>query len=242
MLEIGKANEVKFKVDVNGTQALPEVRLVIVTPKSELGFKAERMGDGWFSEVFIPEDVAAGDYDFRVEVVINNRLFTPIKRKVTLGSTAPMMAAESQAPHPTQKPKQTETWEGEGGALPEVPEVPQPLPAAPIPPTPKQPPKSLMKEASSQDKTPTKPTKGVTPVKPTPKAHKKVVTPLPKPHKHKTEPIRISIAEISEESNKRFDKVLKESPSYRKPGVAVTPIHINHQVPVTLKKGEVVYE
>lgn len=34
--------------------------------------------------------------------------------------------------HPTQKPKQTEVWEGEGGALPEVREIPMPLPATPL--------------------------------------------------------------------------------------------------------------
>lgn len=36
--------------------------------------------------------------------------------------------------HPTQKLKQTETWEGEGGALSGAPEVPQPLPFKPLDP------------------------------------------------------------------------------------------------------------
>ena len=46
-----------------------------------------------------------------------------------------MTEIDKNAPpaHPTQKPKQTETWEGEGGALPEVPEIPQPLPSTPLP-------------------------------------------------------------------------------------------------------------
>lgn len=248
MLEIGKANEVKFKVGVNGTNSEPSVRLVIGTLNAELGFKAEKLiggADGeWFSEVKLPEEMAAGEYDFRVEVVINNRLFTPIKRKVTVGRVENVMAAESQKPAtPTQKPEQTETWEGEGGALSEVPEKPQPLPSAPLDPlkdeTPPPKPKSLMSEAAAKDgTTPYRPGKKVEPV-----VQPKPVKQYKMPElKVKAEPVRITMADIAAEGEKRFGNIVKESASYKSPAVSVTPINIQHQMPVKLTKGDIVYE
>jgi len=263
MLEIGKANEVKFKVGVNGTQAPPTVRLVIGVNEHELGFKAEKLlgggDDDWFSEVKIPEGMAAGEYDFRVEVIVNNRLFTPIKRKVTVGTLEPILASvtEMNEPaHPTQKPKQTETWEGEGGALPAAPEKPQPLPSKPLDPLKPTPPKvvktiaslpgtpikGLMREAASQDDTVAhRPEKKAVvmqaPIKNTPTRVYK--SPAPKP---KAEPIKITMAEIAAESAKRFDKVLKESASYREPCAPVKPVNVKHQVPITLTKGDITYE
>ena len=257
MLEIGKANEVKFKVAVNGTQAQPSVRLVLVTPQADLGFPAEKLiggeADDWFSEVKIPEDLSEGDYDFRVEVVINNRLFTPIKRRVTVGVNPELVAAKqdveaklamqteevSTPPTPTQKPRQTETWEGEGGALPVTPEKPQPLPSKPLDPL--KPAKSLMAEAASKDNTtPHRPkAKKVEPVAPVKPVERK---PAPKKQAVKPEPVRITMADIAAESEKRFGEVLKESASYKSPAVAATPINIKQEIPVTLTKGDIIYE
>lgn len=307
MLQIGKANEVKFKVDVNGTQAPPTVRLVIGVDERELGFKAEKLlgggNDDWFSEVKIPEDMAAGEYDFRVEVIVNNRLFTPIKRKVMIGNPDPVYVAVSEMAtpaHPTQKPKQTETWEGEGGALPEVPEKPQPLPSKPLDPL-KAPVKQvktiasrpavkgLMREAASMDGTVAHRPVKIEPVKannkedkkntaqhvslqsspkpaenvsvntslssqphaiPTPKLKqiseskpKPIANPEPKhTHTKKSEPVKITMADIAAESAKRFDKALQESQSYRQPCVQTTPISIQHQIPILLVKGDIIYE
>ena len=87
MLNIGKSNDVNFKVDVNGTSALPTVRLIISANGAELGFLAEKSTAGknaWTAKVFIPEHFASGEYDFRIEAVVDNRLFTPIKRKVSI--------------------------------------------------------------------------------------------------------------------------------------------------------------
>jgi len=248
MLEIGKANEVKFKVGVNGTKAEPTVRLVIGNREHELGFAAEKLLGGtdedWYAEVKIPESMTAGEYDFRVEVIVNNRLFTPIKRTVEIGTREPMIAAEDQQPaRPTQRPKQTETWEGEGGALPKTPEKPQPLPSRPIDPlkpTQKQTiasrPKSLMAEAASQD--------GTELYRPEKKVEPKVVKEqkVPKAKPSPAKPVRITLADIAAESEKRFGEVLKESASYKSPAVNVTPINIQHQTPVTLIKGDIVYE
>jgi hypothetical protein len=278
MLEIGKANEVKFKVSVNGTAAAPTVRVVIETPNAELGFKAEKSldgGDEWFSEVFVPEELPPGSYNFRVEAVINNRLFTPIKRKVEVAHSPVMMAAEEDvAATPTQTPKQTHDWEAEGGSLKRGEEIPNPLPPEPseqpkkiVPPLPepktfvpkpKAEPKplqkqvgSLMKEAvKSTEKTPTAPLSKRAYAKPViESAEPKVVKPakmdsgIVPPKGAKEGQIRIKMNDIMAESEARFGDVLAESPSYRKPGKAVvTPLNIEPTIPVTLIKGDVIYE
>jgi hypothetical protein len=103
MLKIGKANEVKFKVGVNGTATKPTVRLVIDTPRNELGFKAEEIcGEPgkYFAEVFVPDSIEPGEYDMRIEVNLNGRLFTPIKKKVEIGNEQPVVAAPAPAPEP----------------------------------------------------------------------------------------------------------------------------------------------
>ena len=68
-------------------------------------------------------------------------------------------------------------------------------------------------------------------------------SPTPVKEAKKAKPsVRINIAEIVAESNRKFDKVLTESPTYKKPTKIAKPINILPQTPVTLKKGKVVYE
>lgn len=228
MLKIGKPNDVKFKVEVNGTQAAPKVRLVLELPNAELSFPAEPLlGEqgAWFSEVKIPEGTEPGNYQMRVEVIVNDRIFTPVKKSVEVGNEPVVYAAEGQPaspPTPTQTPDQTRTWEEEGGKPAEVPEKPKPLPAEPV------------KEAYSL-------LKRMADTKPPVKKTFTVKTPLPRPSMNRKEPIRIKMAEVAAESEKLFADIW-ESETYHKPGKAVKPIDINPRTPVTLKKGEVVYE
>lgn len=235
MLEIGKPNEVKFKVSVNGTSATPAVRLVIEAPDAELGFTCNQ-GDGyWFTSVNLPEDLRADQYPFRVEVVVNNKLFTPV-RKTVLCARASEIAAEGQTPAtPTQTPDQTREWEGEGGALKKTPEEPKPLPPEKVQPV------EPVKESASIRKLANLMKEVATDKKPPPKVRNLQPEPA-KTRTPKKEPTRINIAEIVADSNKRFDKVLRESASYRKPGKAATPINLNIGVPVSLKREEIVYE
>ena len=238
MLEIGKANEITFKVAINGTSATPQVRLVIETPDAELGFNCNQGDDYWFSQVFIPEDTKAGDYTMRVEVVINNRLFTPVKKTVTIANSIKITTENVTLPTPTQTPDQTSKWEDEGGALPAVKELPKPISPEKISVTPD--PHafigSLLKETAEKVKA--APVKAMT----NKKKPASMSSGMPKVTGKKAEPIRIKIAEIAAESNRRFDKVLAESASYRSPIKPVTPIPIKKQTPVALHKGEIVYE
>jgi hypothetical protein len=106
MLTAGQSHSVKFKVNVMGTSAEPRVRLILGT-SPELSFPATKDGDDWASNMSIPGHIAPGNYDMRVEVHLNNRLFTPINRKVDVKGTElaePLKAAavptgpESPAP------------------------------------------------------------------------------------------------------------------------------------------------
>jgi hypothetical protein len=188
MLQIGKTNEVKFKVNVNGTQSIPTVRVVLVTPNADLGFPAEKLSSGnedWSAEVFIPEDLSEGEYDLRVEVIINNRLFTPVKRKVAIGVDPAVTLAKQEA---------------ENKLSLEKPAVQEAVMQAPI------------KNGGR-----TKPVKVA-------------------------EPVKITMADISAESEKRFGKVLKESSTYKSPVVKTPSLNVQQQIPVTLTKGEIIYE
>ena len=83
MLQAGQSNHVTFKVNVMGTQLAPTVRVVIAaTP--DLSFPATYTEEGWSADLNIPSNVASGSYDLRVEVLLNNRLFTPLHKKVEI--------------------------------------------------------------------------------------------------------------------------------------------------------------
>jgi hypothetical protein len=81
MLKAGQSHNVKFKVNVMGTSSEPRVRVILGTTP-ELSFHATKEGDDWASNLEIPGHIAPGSYDMRVEVHLNNRLFTPINRKI----------------------------------------------------------------------------------------------------------------------------------------------------------------
>jgi len=83
MLQAGQSNHVTFKVNVMGTQLTPSVRVVIAaTP--DLSFPATFTEEGWSADLNIPSNVMSGSYDLRVEVLLNNRMFTPLHKKVEI--------------------------------------------------------------------------------------------------------------------------------------------------------------
>jgi hypothetical protein len=106
MLYIGKSNEVKFKLNIFGTQSKPDVRIIIETEDSDLGFKAEEVRDEpgrYYAEISIDEALSPGTYKFRVEVIINDRLIVPLRRTVEIQYEEPLMAAPEVTP-PVEEP------------------------------------------------------------------------------------------------------------------------------------------
>lgn len=95
MFQAGKSNNVTFKVNVMGTSSTPSVRVVLGTDP-EMSYPASNTSDDkWMATMMIPIGIE-GTYSMRVEVVLNNRLFTPITKSVTIGR------AEAAAPTPNQ--------------------------------------------------------------------------------------------------------------------------------------------
>lgn len=94
MLTAGQTTLVKFKVNVMGSSNEPKVRLILGT-SPELSFAAQSSGEGWEAQINVPVSIAPGSYDMRVEVVLNNRLFTPFTKKVEVA-----MGVEAELPAP----------------------------------------------------------------------------------------------------------------------------------------------
>lgn len=85
-MKIGQTNDIKFKVNVMGTSTEPKVRIILGT-RPELSFPATLVGEEWTAAVDLPSSIEDGEYDLRVEVIVGNRHFTPLSKKVLL--TAP---------------------------------------------------------------------------------------------------------------------------------------------------------
>ena len=95
MFQAGKSNNMTFKVNVMGTSSTPSVRVVLGTDP-EMSYPASNTTDDkWMATMMIPSGIE-GTYSMRVEVVLNNRLFTPITKSVTIGR------AEAAAPTPNE--------------------------------------------------------------------------------------------------------------------------------------------
>ena len=90
-----------FKVNVMGTSAEPKVRLILKTTP-ELSFPAKNDGEQWTSTLELPSTILPGDYDIQVEVILNNRLFTPVTKKVAIDWPAPKDAPISVATIPDE--------------------------------------------------------------------------------------------------------------------------------------------
>lgn len=98
MLIAGQTKNVTFKVNVMGTGTEPKVR-VIVAANPELSFNATKGDDDkWHVPLAVPMSLPAGAYDLRVEVLLNNRLFTPINKKIEVVVQDTVQPIETVAP------------------------------------------------------------------------------------------------------------------------------------------------
>lgn len=80
---IGKESDVSFKVDVHGTSVEPTVKVVIHCDP-HLSFPARKSGDRWVASVKIPDSIEPGEYEMKVEVLLNGRHFSPVNKKIKL--------------------------------------------------------------------------------------------------------------------------------------------------------------
>lgn len=248
MLKIGCPTDVWFDVDVHGTKAEPLVKFVVVLPEHELSFKAQPENGRWKAVVNLPPTCEPGQCDIRVEVIINGRLFAPLKRRVDVGVSA-VPSAEVVVSEPTvtllTPPPAPESTKKEVIRLitPETAPVSQTNEAAPspAPATPTQTPDQTRTWEGEGGALPE------TPEVPKPLPSEKPIVPVPakptvKESKREKQPQKALLVDITTESARRFDKVLKESKSYVSPINATKSLKIEHRVPITFERGEIIYE
>lgn len=220
---IGQQHTVDLSVNVMGTSADPTVRLIIET-LPEIAFPAYKVGERWVSTVFVPANLQAGTYKLRVEVVLNNRLFTPFSKPIEI--IAPAVEAETIAA-PVQPPEElpvpvevTPAPAPEVVLPPAIEAIAPPVEAAPVEAAPAAPIKSLFRDEPPAvvKEEPKKITLPADFFKFTPKEVKKVEIALP--------PIDQALKHIKVEGISTGVKLAETRGS----------------VPVALVKGEIVYE
>jgi hypothetical protein len=89
---IGQKSDISFKVNVMGTSAEPTARVIIETTPA-ISFTALKVGDSWVAPVHLPNIIVPGTYRMKVEVLLNNRLFTPFSKMIDV--QAPALATPS---------------------------------------------------------------------------------------------------------------------------------------------------
>ena len=237
MLLIGRQNQIKFKVNVHGTQVEPSVQ-VVFGKDPEYSFTAKRNGDEWVAIADLPEGMEPGEYDFRVDVVVKYRLFSPIKQKVQLGQpanepleTPPKTPEVNPVPidPPVVEPALEKTWEDDGGETPsKAPSIKQPEVEF----------LNLLRDTANKTDEPVtiKETK-----KPAKKKSYSVKTEMPVPSLKKSQPTRFKLADIAADASNKFDVPLKESETYKRPDTSNRTVSINQKTPVKLIKGKVVF-
>lgn len=93
---IGGTTQVSFKLDILGSTDSPKVRVALEC-SPEFVYYAHRTGELWTADINIPVTVSPGTYKLRIEVILGNRLFTPISKMVDV-SQPEISAVMSAAP------------------------------------------------------------------------------------------------------------------------------------------------
>lgn len=89
MLSLSTTNRVTFNVNIFGTAATPAVRCVLGESPA-YSFPATKLGDGQYEVLIdLPSTMSLGAYPFKVEVLLNGRLFTPINHSVPVTGPIP---------------------------------------------------------------------------------------------------------------------------------------------------------
>lgn len=243
MLTVGQTKNVTFKVNVMGTQSEPRVR-VILGANPELSFEATRDGESWNAPMNIPMHLAPGSYDLRVEVVLNNRLFTPVNKKIDVSagehSNEPVQAAATGLPVFAPAPKAPvasliDLVSSQDEAPPKeivMPKVVAKLPKVEL--------KAKPKVESTEPVKPAALSLLSTIAKATPKRKFEALrSGMPKPSDKKAEPIRVKISEINAATAEIVSHV-REACATAKAEVKKT--NKKPKTPVKLVKEHLIYE
>jgi len=96
MLLLNSQNKITFDVNVQGTQNKPTVRCIIGDSPSFM-YKAFNIDDSKYEvQMDLPKSMEPGEYPFKIEVLLNGKVLTPINKTITV-QAAPVQAAPVQA-------------------------------------------------------------------------------------------------------------------------------------------------
>jgi len=84
MLTLNTSNRVTFTVNIQGTSSDPTVRCVIGESPA-LTFAAKELQNGKYESLMdLPSSLGEGSHPFKIEVLLNGRIFTPIQTSVNV--------------------------------------------------------------------------------------------------------------------------------------------------------------
>lgn len=110
MLHLNQPNRLTFTMDVLGTAAAPTAR-VLVGSTPALAYPATKLtGTSWETTIDLPEGTKIGSIPFKVEVMINGRIFHPINTMIEIaaGQKEEVRVIQSEPPAPQELVKQVE--------------------------------------------------------------------------------------------------------------------------------------
>lgn len=107
MLVIGQTITVSFNVSVFGTGVQPVVRVLLDTTPA-LAFSAKKIStETWESEITVPEFVEPKSYTLQVEVLLDNKIFTPLKQAVQITSSEQSIEVKATPAEPVKVEQQS---------------------------------------------------------------------------------------------------------------------------------------
>lgn len=108
--ELGEELKLSFNLNISGTSAQPSEVRVVLGNQLKLQSTA-RLNNGGEWEValpILPDLFTQGDVSLQIEVIINGKLFTPVKQRVTITGSTVSVNAHTTIPEPVIVPAPSE--------------------------------------------------------------------------------------------------------------------------------------
>ncbi len=137
MLRADSINRLSFDLSVIGTAANPASVRCVLGSNPTASFDARRgNGDAWVCDIDLPLFLEASEIPFKIEVLINGRLFTPLSTTLKVDRTPKIESQvhepeveETEVPEPVQVavPPEVVPEEAPAPVVPEPVKTPEPV-------------------------------------------------------------------------------------------------------------------
>lgn len=215
MLVLNSPNKITFDVNVQGTASTPSVKCIVGEQPGFI-YPAVKLADGKFEVLIeLPESVQAGSYPFKIDVLLNGRLFTPINTQIDVVQVQTESTIESTS---------ESAPESKSEAISDLP-----IEIEPVKQEPKKP-ASIIQQITKEEKTPkTKSTGKLSALE--------IMAKSIKPPKKSAKVVDISIASIANEAAHRETPSLdSQIQNYSE------SLDIQTTIPTSLIKGKIIYK